>query len=322
MPCELRWLVSTAASSMHAAAALARGDTLVDRAACEALSEPTRELLEVVEAMGWQPARFFEHAVPQSARFDVPRELAKVLSAKLVGFAPAGPPEQLASRLGALQRAFDQAHPRALEDLELRAAPLMEQWEARGPGLLADVGRRTEPELLVESADVILVHPVLGGGGAAHWLYNSVRIEAVLANPDPALPEVLRLGWLLAQLQLDVPRYHDNLHRDQLEAVGALAMIPPVLAAAQEVELARHDQPTLAAALAAWPRRAPAEVEATAQTLFHWWETYESTSPTWAVALGALAEMVKGQDAPGDSDAPTEAPADARQPPSDEPPEA
>ncbi len=34
----------------------------------------------------------------------------------------------------------------------------------------------------------------LGGGGAAHIPYNNVHIEAVLTNPVPDLPEILRLG--------------------------------------------------------------------------------------------------------------------------------
>src|SRR5690606_23019649 len=99
----------------------------------------------------------------------------------------------------------------ALEELELRSAPLREQWEARGGGLLATLARLTTAGLVPEMADVILVHPVLGGGGAAHWQYNSVQFEAVLANPLAELPEVLRLGWLLAQLNFDLPLYEDHL---------------------------------------------------------------------------------------------------------------
>ena len=68
---------------------------------------------------------------------------------------------------------------------------------------MAAIGRLTERELVVERADVILVHPVLGGGGWAYPPYNAVCFEAVLANPIAELPEVVRLGWLLAQLNLD-----------------------------------------------------------------------------------------------------------------------
>ncbi len=147
----------------------------------------------------------------------------------------------------------------------------------------------TEQDLVVSEADVILVQPALGGAGAAHWLYNSVRIEAVLANPIAELPEVVRLGWLLAQLHLDLPKFQGNLRLDRLLEIGPLAMIPPMLAAAQEVELARMDEPTLALALTAW-NAAPIEPG----KLLEWWDTYQSTNPPWTVALGALERMLAG----------------------------
>ena len=68
-------------------------------------------------------------------------------------------------------------------------------------------------------------------------------IEAVLANPRFELPEVVRLGWLLAMLNFDLARYRDPL--SDAERVLPLAMIPPVLAAAAEVELTRFDPATL-----------------------------------------------------------------------------
>ena len=170
--------------------------------------------------------------------------------------------------------------------MELRSEPLREQWEARGPGLMANVARLIGDEVVAE-ADVILVQPALGGGGAAYPKYNSVSMEAVLANPIAELPEVVRLGWLLAQLNLDLPRYEEVLPRDRLLDVGPLAMIPPLLAAAQDVELAHLDEATLGTALAAW-RVPPADPT----KLIDWWETCQSSSFSWAVALGALDRML------------------------------
>jgi len=51
----------------------------------------------------------------------------------------------------------------------------------------------------------------LGGAGAAQLRTNSVRLEAVLTHPDPQLPETLRLGWLLSQLNQDLPIYSDTI---------------------------------------------------------------------------------------------------------------
>ncbi len=136
---------------------------------------------------------------------------------------------------------------------------------------------------------MIAVHPVLGGGGGAHWLNNSVRIEAVLANPIPELPEMLRLGWLLAQLHLDLPRFRGALHRDRHTEIWKLAMIPPILAAGDELELTRFGLPTLAVATAAWTENCDTR---TPETLFAWWDTYATASPSWPAALAALDRLL------------------------------
>jgi hypothetical protein len=289
MSVVLRWIASTHASCLHAAASMLAGATLVEPRTAKILAGDVEQLGVELDAMGLDRKEFFRHAIPQSARYHAPQALAEVVVTKILGRPhPGAQPGGLARRLIALESAYAQAHPQAVEELELRCEPLREQWEARGPGLLATVGRLTDAELLVEQADVILVQPILGGGGAAHAPYNSVSIEAVLTNPLAELPEVARLGWLVAQLNLDLPQYQGDMHRQRAIDVGRLAMIPPVLAAAQEVELARLDDATLAQALSAWSA-APTD----ARTLGEWWETYQAESPPWTVAIGALDQMLQ-----------------------------
>ena len=131
------------------------------------------------------------------------------------------------------------------------------------------------------------MQPATGGGGRAHPLYNAVSIEAVLANPHPELPEVTRLGWLWAQLHLDLPKYHEVWGRAAITRIGPLAVLPPLLAAADQVELVRFDRPLLAAALDAFA--APAvEVD----VLFDWWETYRTSQSAFDVAAAALGHML------------------------------
>ena len=59
------------------------------------------------------------------------------------------------------------------------------------------------------------------------------------------------MGWLLAQLNLDLPQFAGRIAgaRAQRDRTG-LALIPPVLAAAEEVELVRFD-------VERWRRRLP-----------------------------------------------------------------
>jgi hypothetical protein len=299
MPLEIRWIVSTRASSLHALAALLEDRPLVDRNTAAALAEEAHAWRACLAPLGVQPEPFFRHAIPLATHLDAPTAWAEAVLAKTLGpqTLDRTTVQQFARRLIALQAAFDMAHAGALEELELRSAPLREQWEARGGGLLATLGRLTAPGLVPEASDIVLVHPVLGGGGAAHWLYNSVRFEAVLANPLAELPEVLRLGWLLAQLNFDLPAYEERMARQRLAVVGPLALIPPLLAAGNEVELARDAPDTLANAVAAWTGE-PVDVE----VLASWWETYQATNPPWQVALGALDRMLQGDARQADLD--------------------
>jgi hypothetical protein len=90
-------------------------------------------------------------------------------------------------------------------------------------------------------------------------------------------------------LNLDLPRYQELVGRAAMDRVGPLALLPPLLAAAEEVELVKFDRSLLDTALAAWG--APA---ADAETVFGWWETYRASDTRWEAALVALAKMLDG----------------------------
>ena len=82
-------------------------------------------------------------------------------------------------------------------------------------------------------------------------------------------------------------------HRD---AVGQWALVPAVLAAAEYVELAPLTAEALGRTLAAW-RLVAAEttadiLAAQSATLMTWWQTYQAGQTPWAVALGALEQML------------------------------
>ena len=126
-------------------------------------------------------------------------------------------------------------HPNLEEELRVRVRPIREQWEARGPGLLIGVNRFTGAELDGLRPDVILTHPVLGGGGLSFPSQNALCLEAVLANRFFELPEILRIGWLYSQL---------GCKHEPTSAMLRLGLLPAVLAAGEEVEACRLDQRT------------------------------------------------------------------------------
>jgi hypothetical protein len=182
------------------------------------------------------------------------------------------------------------ALPNLAHELPLRERPLREQWEARAPGLLFQLVQLTEEDVLLERCDVLLVHPALGGGGEAHLAGNSVRFEAVLANPVAELPEIVRLAWLIAQLKLDLPAYSEAINTDRLPHLAKYAMLPAVLAAAEAVELARFTPQTMRQAIIAWRLPEPLGVDSAALA-GEWWQTYQESRPPFRIALAALDQM-------------------------------
>lgn len=291
---DLRWRASLSASCFHAARAIALGQPLVDDRLTQALRQSIASLQEELAAIGIDADHFFELAVPLAADFENNRELARRILAGLPGRSEAQN-EQAAGRLAGwfneLESAFSAAAPGVVDQLALRGGPLREQWEARGPGLLAAIGRLTEPGVLAEGGEVVLVYPAQGGGGAAHLACNKVSFEAVLANPISELPETVRLGWLLSTLNLDLPRYSEAIPRQRLASLAPIAMLPAALAAAQDVELIYGVAPSLAHVMTVW-RVAQHDVEALADMLDRWWKTYQERRPPWAVALAALEQML------------------------------
>ncbi len=307
---QLHWQPAFSTSTFHAAHALLAGWPLVDAdRLIPVLRDPATALSAEIEAAGLPVELFWRHLLGLSASLASNRELSTAVLRKCIGtndsrYAHLQP--RLEARIDALERSMQQAFPRLTEELTLRIGPLKEQWEARGPGLFYTLKQLLEPELLVEEATVLLVQPVLGGGGGAHLQYNAVRIEALLANASPSLPEPIRLAWLLAQLNCDLPRYADQVHADRLDKVAALALLPAVLEAAREVEWVGDQPDLMVQAIAQWRiyspdrgpgrsselDRSPAEVEKLAGIVQQWWQTFLTMRPGWNVALAALDRML------------------------------
>jgi hypothetical protein len=289
---NITWRISPLSSSLHAAEAIGRQEPLADARLAAALDAPARLLADEIRAVNLPWERFWSHLLGPSGEAGGRRLLVETALKKIAG--RAARIEQVTTRLSALiagvETAFQEAVPGFNEELPLRIGPLREQWEARGPGLLLAIGRHTEEALMVQECSVVALYPALGGAGRAHLSYNSARIEAVLANPHEKLPEVVRLAWLIAQLNIDLPTYSEAIHRDRLHHIAAYAMLPAALAAAEEVELVRNTPELISQAIAAWRLPAPPGVEP-ATFLGDWWQTYHETRPPWSVALVALDRL-------------------------------
>jgi hypothetical protein len=201
---------------------------------------------------------------------------------------------RLAGAISDIEAATALAYPKLAEQLLLRGRPLQEQWIGYGRGLMAHVRRLTEDAWLVSDAQAILVQPVLGGAGYPYSTLNRFSVEAVLTNPLAELPEVVRVAWLVCQLQADLPAYVDELTPGRAEPIVALASLVAALAAAEVLELSRCDEPTIQLAIEHWQIAIPA-LDDIASVLIPWWETHLQTRPPWAISLRALDKMLIGQ---------------------------
>jgi hypothetical protein len=305
---QLTWKASEPASAIYAATCLSRGLPVADVRLAEAFAPAVDMLLAEFAACTAPADRLLPLLTGLASRgVDDNRQLVEQALTKLFGRLGDRSPlsasvGRLAGAIAGVKVAYQTAYGKAagdsrplVDELALRSRPLVEQWESRGPGLLLQLARSTEEIVLVANAEIALVYPFVGGHGMAHHQLNCVTFEAVLTNPVESLPEVMRLSWLLAQLNVDLPMYSDHVSAARRDAVGQLALVPAVLAAAEYVELTHLSAETIGKTLAAWRVNAVTRAEPVStqsETLLNWWNTYQQGETPWAVALGALEQML------------------------------
>lgn len=292
MGLELRWRTSLSATCLHAALCQQEGLPTVDDQLAVAIAPEAAALHTEVMMLG-DPRHVLLELCSLSAEYENNRELAERTVARLASGDDPAAVSRLEGHITGLEAAVLKVHPEIAQQLAVRGRPLREQWEARGPGLLRAMGRMTDPAIVPEFAEVVLVSPYAGGHGTAHSRSNRVIYEAVLTNPVPEIPEVVRLAWLLAQLNYDLAVFTDQLAPARLAVIGPLANLPAALAAGEEVELTTCDAQQIELALAAW--HFPVDLAAgAASTLWQWWNTVQNGSQRWPVALAGLEAMLFG----------------------------
>lgn len=291
---QLFWKSSSSASCIYAAWKLAQGETLVDIELAAAIAPHAASLESLVTTAGIPRENFWRLLMGLSSEYPGNRQLAEVVLAKVSGRGAASGPllPKLTSIIDAIEAEMARLLPRLTQELPLRSGPLREQWEARGPGFLRCIAKATEQELLAPQATIMVVHPATGGGCEVYLEGNQVLCEGLLANPTPKLPEVIRLGWSLSQLQLEVPRYRENIHASRLLPLARLAMLPPALHAAEEVELVHNSKGLFGLALRTWNVLPVEDDSPVIGLLQQWWLEYQLNRPAWSMAMASLDQML------------------------------
>ena len=290
---EIHWVVSHSANCFHAADAVRRGCRPANSALCNAIEKPTHDLCQVMKALGLDEPAFWSHLVCLSATVENNTQLVEQVLRKMHGADPraTGMVARLAGRVADVEAAVRRTTLDLVDQLATRAEPFAARWQEIGPALLHGIARRTDPQFMVPKADIVLLPVVHGGYGAADLPYNMVRIEAVESDPVPQLPEPVRLAWLIAQLNIDLPMFSETIFRDRLPLVASVAILPATLEAAAELQLTDNDPSTVRSALEAWHITGPANVDLS-DVASRWWESHLDMQPAWNVSLAALDQMI------------------------------
>jgi hypothetical protein len=292
MPVELRWKSSLSATCMHAAACWSQGIPAADAELGATLEPAIAVLIAEVQDAYWPVDAMMQQLASLAAEFENNRELVTRALAKLRIPPTEGLVSRVAGAIADVEAALRRARPEIVEELAVRGGPLRQQWEARGPGLLHNLQRLTDEAVVPDFAEIVLVAPYAGGYGTAHPAQNRIAFEAVLVNPNPELPEPVRVAWLLAQLNSDLPCFADSLPPGRGAHAFQLAMLAPALDAGVSVELvASCDEAALDAALDSWRLRGDLPADAAAR-LWQWWSAWLEGASKWPVAVAALDQLL------------------------------
>jgi hypothetical protein len=292
MRVELRWKSSLSATCLHAAACWSQGIPAANAELGAALESSIALLVAEVQDALWPVGAVLPQLAGLSAEYENNRELVTRAVARLRIQTTEGLISRVAGAIADVEAALRRARPEIVEELAVRGGPLRQQWDARGPGMLHQIGRLTAAAVVPEFAEIVLVAPYAGGHGEAYPAQNRIALEAVLVNPHPELPEPIRIAWLLAQLTGDLPQFAEVLPPGRAGRAFQLAMLAPALDAGVSVELlASCDEATVDAALDTWRLREGLPADA-ASRLWQWWSAWLDGSSKWPVAVAALDQLL------------------------------
>ncbi|WP_145100903.1 hypothetical protein [Rosistilla carotiformis] len=291
MAIKITWKTTPEISPLYAAAAVASGMPVADPQLAGLIGASVQSISDRLAVADLDVDRFWNGLI---AAGDRPRDHrarveAALLQAGCGELAADSIAPTISGQLADLKIAYAEAFPKLSEQLPLRARVLQEQWEARGPGLIAVIGKLTHRDLMPKKGTVAFVQPALGGGGDASPETGLVWIEAVLANPFPDIPEVVRLGWLLARLGLGRKAASKLVDAKHLPDLAALALLPIVLEAARDVELLGDVE--LSRLMDAWNTRR-INSNCTADSLNQWWSQMREGTTPFPVGLKALDRIL------------------------------
>lgn len=292
---ELVWSVAGDLSAAHAAYVVATGAKCTDPKTEALLIDPTAQINTRLINESIDVANFWQCYLSEIAggmTLDRACDAALMSSgcSELQLDATAG---AVAKQLSHAKSLFDERFPKLIEQLELRGRPLRQRWNTLGPGCLREVERliwqNSPPEdWWPNRVNGHLVQPIRGGDGGWDGPGGRFWMEAMLTDADPALPEVLRVAWLISSVAIE---NHSRSRSSESELITAwkLASVPIVLSAATAVELVASDPLPIDKAMSMWHVAPPAAADVVAK----WWDDWQASKTALPIALRKLSERLK-----------------------------
>lgn len=299
---RIRWEIGDKLSPLHAARCWAAGAAGIDASLANKIAEPLAELTKRLAAAELDLESFWSRLIAASVSGSNDQEAcrAALMAAGIGELGLDACASAILTCLADTRLAYQERFPKSSQQLALRARPIREQWDGYGAGLLRRIAKKTHESFIPKSAVCVLLSPYRGGDGDCDPATSSLWIEAVLTNPVPSVPEVLRLAWLITRIGigtqvLPVATADENEDRARASLVVALAGLPVVLDAACYLEMTQS--PTVTAelihsAMQTW--FGPME-PALVDILDKWWWQSEELHPPFPVTLKALDRMLPGK---------------------------
>ena len=320
---RIRWTPHPRLSAIHAAYVVAGGSRCVDPKTEKLLVTPVTELNNRLLSASVDVGRFWRRLIVEVAGERVAGERVageRVTGERVTGqrgdgdrsdsraveiaLTDAGlselqlePNAQGVTRLIADCRSAYAAHlPKLADQLKLRAGPLKERWDAYGPGLLRAIAARiwdgSPPEdWWPPRIETLLMQPARGGAGGFDPDSQRVWIEAMLTDANPAVPEVLRVAWLISRVAIELhTREKSGEHSRRLP--WPFASVPIVLAAAADLDLVAASPMPVRVAMGLWDLGDHRH----ADVVERWWSERERTGTPLPVSLKTLDEMLHPSD--------------------------
>lgn len=297
----IRWRNDPQLSAIHAAYVVATDAACADKKTHQVLVRPATEINHRLLSASLDVATFWERLFAEYA-FDPGNTRACEIALIDAGCSELQLDQTasaISSFLGECRIAFQQRFPKLSEQLELRGKPMKENWSQIGTNLLSEIAnqiwRGSPPDDWWPSkVDGLLVHPMRGGDGSFDAETGKFWVEAVVNAPDPDVPEVLRVAWLLTQIAIE-RQVREQSSESATGMPWGLGAVPLVLDAAVKTSLISAGESAIHAALRLWRLGD----EASAATIANWWQQWQSNASPMPIALKALGRMLADEERPG-----------------------